>query len=174
MSSTKSWVEAYTVNVLENNSASVIKRNAAMLNLKSRIPPKTSGEVGTNNSPHSRLLYFQPVFFLWYLSIQGKTTALQLNNSLKDWRKQLLVTAWKSAPTKAKFSSTAPSKIIYQHMFELENAGRSGKFKYLGSTKNKHGTPIKEVKIRLAQAHSAMTMLAILGKDKAISFPHKD
>ena len=47
------------------------------------------------------------------------------NNSLKDWRKQLLHTA---------------------------------------------GTSIK---IRLAQAHSAMTRLAILWKNKAISFPTK-
>ena len=46
-------------------------------------------------------------------------------------------------------------------------------FKYLGSTQTKDGTSVKEVKIRLAQAHSAMTRLAILWKNKAISFPTK-
>ena len=45
------------------------------------------------------------------------------------------------------------------------------KFKYLRSTKTKDGKSIKEVKIRLAQAHSAMTMLAVLWENKAISFP---
>ena len=34
-------------------------------------------------------------------------------------------------------------------------------FKYLGSTPAKYGTSIKEVKIRQAQTHSAMTRLAI-------------
>ena len=46
-------------------------------------------------------------------------------------------------------------------------------FKYLGSTQTKDGTSVKEVKIRLAQAHSAMARLAILWKNKAISFPTK-
>ena len=32
------------------------------------------------------------------------------NNSLKDYRKQMQDTAWKSAPTKAKLSSTASSR----------------------------------------------------------------
>ena len=43
-------------------------------------------------------------------------------------------------------------------------------FKYLGSTQIKDGTSLKEVKIRLAQAHSAMIRLAVLLKSKAISF----
>ena len=34
-------------------------------------------------------------------------------------------------------------------------------FKYVRSTETKDGTSIKEVKIRLVQAHSAMTRLAI-------------
>ena len=51
-----------------------------------------------------------------------------------------------------------------------KNVGRSGWFKYLGSPQTKDGTSIQEVKIRLAQAHSAITRLAILWKNKAMSF----
>ena len=40
-------------------------------------------------------------------------------------------------------------------------------FKYLSSTQTKDGTSVKEVKIRLAQANSAMTRLVILRKNKA-------
>ena len=46
--------------------------------------------------------------------------------------------------------------------------------KYLGSTQTKDGTSAREVKIRLVQAHSSMTRLAILWKNKAISFPTKN
>ena len=51
--------------------------------------------------------------------------------------------------------------------------GEVDQFKYLGSTQTKDGISVKEVKIRLAQAHSAMTRLAILWKNKTISFPTK-
>ena len=34
-------------------------------------------------------------------------------------------------------------------------------FSYLGSTQTKDGTSVKEVKIKLAQAHSAMTVAMI-------------
>ena len=44
-------------------------------------------------------------------------------------------------------------------------------FKYIGSTQTEDGTSIKEVKVRLAQAHSAMARLAIQWKNNAISFP---
>ena len=44
-------------------------------------------------------------------------------------------------------------------------------FKYIGSTPTKDRTSVKEVKIRLAQAHSALTRIAILWKNKAISVP---
>ena len=46
-------------------------------------------------------------------------------------------------------------------------------FKYLGATQTKDGTSLKEVTIRLAQVHSAMTELAVLRKNKAINFPIK-
>ena len=48
-------------------------------------------------------------------------------------------------------------------------------FKCLDSTQTKGGTSVKEVKINLVQAHSAMTRLAILvlWKNKAINFPTK-
>ena len=46
-------------------------------------------------------------------------------------------------------------------------------FKYLVSTQTIDGTSIKEVKIRLVQAHLAMTRLAVLWENKAISFPTK-
>ena len=38
------------------------------------------------------------------LSMLGEAVKKNSNNSLNDWRKLLLVTAWKSAPTKATFS----------------------------------------------------------------------
>ena len=46
----------------------------------------------------------------------------------------------------------------------------------MGSTQTKDGTSPKEVKIRLAQAHPAMTRLAVLWKtmeNKTISLPIK-
>ena len=46
-------------------------------------------------------------------------------------------------------------------------------FNYLGSQQTKDERSIKELKIRLAQAHSAMTRPAILWKNKTISFPTK-
>ena len=46
-------------------------------------------------------------------------------------------------------------------------------FGYLGSTLTKDATSTKEVKIRLAHAHSTVTRLAIPCKDNAISLPTK-
>jgi len=46
-------------------------------------------------------------------------------------------------------------------------------FKYLGSTQTKDGTSVKEVQLRLAQAQSAMTRLAMPWRNKAISFSTK-
>ena len=46
-------------------------------------------------------------------------------------------------------------------------------FKYQGSTQTKDGMSIKEIKIILAHAHSAITRLAILWENKAISLPTK-
>ena len=43
-------------------------------------------------------------------------------------------------------------------------------FTYLGSRQTKDGTSVKEVKIRLAQAHSAMTRLAVLWKKQSHQF----
>ena len=45
-------------------------------------------------------------------------------------------------------------------------------FIYLGYKQIEDGTSVKEVEIRLAQAHSAMTRLAIPSKN-VISFPTK-
>ena len=97
------------------------------------------------------------------------------NNSLKDWRKQRLNTAWQSAPTRTKFSSTASSqdRLPTQHTDERTNAVRSGPVQILSLPPNQTRNISKEVKIRLAQTHSAMTRLAILWKNKAISFPTK-
>ena len=46
-------------------------------------------------------------------------------------------------------------------------------FKYLGSTQTKDGTSLREVKITLAQAHLAVTRLAVLWKSTPVSFPTK-
>ena len=48
------------------------------------------------------------------------------NNTLKDWRKQRLNTAWKSAPTREKSRQQHQVKTIYQHADERTNARRSG------------------------------------------------
>ena len=77
-------------------------------------------------------------------------------NSLKDWRKQLLVTAWKSFMTKANSSSTASSQdhLLSRGLrMDEEALEEVDQFKYLGSTQTKDGTPINELRIRLAQAH---------------------
>ena len=58
-------------------------------------------------------------------------------------------------------------------MDEWKYARRSEPFQILGSTQTKDGTSIKELKIRLAQAHSALTRLAMLWKNNAISFATK-
>ena len=63
-----------------------------------------------------------------------------------------------------------PSTNIWMNGKMLEEVDQ---FKYLGYTQTKDGTLIKEVKIRLAQAHSGMTRLATLWKNGAISFPTK-
>ena len=47
------------------------------------------------------------------LTISVFWEAVRKNNSpLEGWKKQLLITVWKSAPTQAKFSSTAPSQCM--------------------------------------------------------------
>ena len=68
-------------------------------------------------------------------------------------------------------NSRHQAKTIYQHMDEWKNPGRSGPVQMpIGSTQTKDGPFIKEVKIRLAQAHSAMTML---WKKQRHQFPTK-
>ena len=63
-----------------------------------------------------------------------------------------------------------PSTNMWSNGEVLEEVDQ---FKYLGSTQTKGRALIKEVKIGLAQAYSAMTRLAILWKNKTISFPTK-
>ena len=43
------------------------------------------------------------------IDLLGEAVKKNCSNSLKDWRKQRLNTAWKSVPTRTKFSSTASS-----------------------------------------------------------------
>ena len=64
-----------------------------------------------------------------------------------------------------------PSACIWVNGKVLEEVDQ---FKYLGSTQIKDGTSINEVKIRLAQAHSAMTGIAILWKKQRNQFSYKD
>ena len=52
-----------------------------------------------------------------------------------------------------------PSTNVRMNVKTLEEVYQ---FKYLGSTQTKDGISIKEVKIRLVQAHSALTRLVIL------------
>ena len=52
----------------------------------------------------------------------------------------------------------------FNNIESFHNTYIQDQFKYLGSTQTKDGTSIKEVKIILVQAHSAMTRLAILWK----------
>ena len=58
-------------------------------------------------------------------------------------------------------------------MDEWKTLEKMDQFKYQGFTQTKDGTSIKEVKIRLAHTHSAMTRLAKLWKNNASSFPTK-
>ena len=46
-------------------------------------------------------------------------------------------------------------------------------FKYLGATLTKDGRSTTEIKIRLAQATSAMAKLTVIWRSKDISFPVK-
>ena len=88
-------------------------------------------------------------------------TAKNSNNSLKDWKKQLLDAAWKSAAIKAKSSSTSsrPSINIWMNGGAQEEVDQ---FKYfVGSIQTKDGTSKRKVKIRLAQAYSAISKPAI-------------
>ena len=59
-----------------------------------------------------------------------------------------------------------PSTNIWKNGKTVEEVDQ---FKYLGSTQTKDRTSIKDEKIRLVQAYSAMTRLAILWENKAIS-----
>ena len=90
------------------------------------------------------------------------------SHSLKDWRKLLLVMAWKSTPTKQNSCQQDQAKTIYQHTDEWNNARRSGPRIHTNQRPN-----INQVKIRLVPAHLAMTSLAILWKNNAIIFPSK-
>ena len=58
-------------------------------------------------------------------------------------------------------------------MDEWKNAGGSGPVRIPGFTQTNDLTSIEEVKVRLAQALSAMTRRAILWKTNAISFSTK-
>ena len=59
-------------------------------------------------------------------------------------------------------------------MDEWKNAGRNGPVQVaIGSTQIEDGRSIKEVKIRLAQAHSAKARLAYNGK-QIYQFSYKD
>ena len=78
------------------------------------------------------------------------------NNSSEVWIKL--------SPTKSKALSTTSVKPIYQHI-NGKVLQEVDQFKYLGSTQTKDGTSIKEVMIRLAQAHSTMTNRARLWKN---------
>ena len=76
--------------------------------------------------------------------------------------------------------SSDESKILVVKPRPSTNIRMNGKtleevdqFKYLGSTQTKDGTSIKEVNIRLAQAHSAMTRLLYYGKTTPSVFPTK-
>ena len=96
------------------------------------------------------------------ISIYLEAMNKNYNNSLTGWGKQLLTSAWKSAPTKSKIlvnNWPKPSTNILMGGKVLEEVDR---FEYLRSTQTKDGTSLKEAKIILPQAHSAMTRLAVL------------
>ena len=81
----------------------------------------------------------------------------------KKLERKLLDTAWKSAPAKVKFLSTD----------EWKNGRRSGAVQIPGIHTNQRQNINKQVKMRWAQAYSAMTRLAVLWKYNGISFPTK-
>ena len=67
------------------------------------------------------------------------------NNSLKDWRKQLLDIAWNSSATKAKFTSTASSQ---GHLPTYNGLMQTlwKKWASIGSIQTTHRTSTKESK----------------------------
>ena len=94
-------------------------------------------------------------------SICSEAVKKNCNNSLEDRRKPRMNTVWKSAP---KISS----QDKHQHTDERQTlARRSGSVQIL--TLRTKQRP-KEVKIRLAQTHSAMTLC----KKESHMFSHKD
>ena len=89
------------------------------------------------------------------ISICWKAAMKNSNNSLKDWRKQLLDAALKSTSTLAKFSATVFTNVRMKGK-PLEEVDQ---FKYL-----------EEGKARLTQEHA---MLWKNHHPKAISFPQR-
>ena len=105
------------------------------------------------------------------MSIFWKVVKKSCNNSLNGWRKRLPNAAWKSALTKAKSSSSASSQCHPPLYGWTEKC-------YKKSTSSNTWDPSKaimehhlhEVRIRLAQARSAMTKLAVVWKTKPSVF----
>ena len=112
----------------------------------------------TSIGVHRRMTALQLALCWWHRSAgrQRRRTPQQLTERPE---KTPLVTAWRSAPTKAKFPPISPSQDHLPTLEELDH------FKYLGSTQTEDGTPVKEVKTRLAQA--------ILWESTSIRFPTK-
>ena len=77
--------------------------------------------------------------------------------------------------TKGKFSSTASSQSHVSTNIRMNGKmlEEVDQFKYFGSTQTKDGTSLKEVKIRLAYAHSAMTRQEVLWKN-SYQFSYED
>ena len=96
------------------------------------------------------------------------------NNLLKDLREQLLHAAWKPAPTKTNFLSTASSQDhLPTYMYYWKNAGRCGQVQILRIHTNQRRAINKGSNDQTGATSSDMTRLAMLWKSKAISLPTK-
>ena len=105
-------------------------------------------------------------------SISWKAVKTNSNNSLKDWRKQLLTTTWKSAPTKQNSRQQHQANTIYQHTDEWKTAGRSGPVQILRIHTKRRNITLQEARSDWRK-YTQPIKLAILWKNNAISFPPK-
>ena len=102
--------------------------------------------------------------------------AVKKNISLNGWMKQLLATAWKSTPTKAKSSSIwRPSTVHLQKLMdEWKSARRSGPVQILRAHKNTGWNTIKRRKGQTGTSTLSDHKASNTVEKQSHHFSHKD
>ena len=102
------------------------------------------------------------------ISIFWETVEKSCNNSLLTERLEKTAAGYDMEigcdKSEILVNSIKPRPSIHQYTDEWKSVGRSGQAHILRIHTNKERTSIGEVKVRLVQAYSAMTMLAILSQ----------